>query len=274
VNKLGLIAGNGVFPLEVAAGARKRGIKIVAVAHLNESDRALDSIADEVTWIKVGELQKIIDTFNNAGVTEAAMAGGISRARLKDSFAPDARALAMLASIGRFSDDAVLRGVAREVEREGIRMIDPVPMIEHWLAPTGIAAGPHPSEAQLRDLDLAFSVARQLGSFDIGQTVAVRDGVVVAVEAVEGTDAAVRRAAAMVGDGLVIAKAAKPGQDLRFDRPAIGPATIELLSEIGAALIGIEAGIALILERDRTLELARTKNIAVFGHSATRTNDA
>ncbi len=267
MTKLGLIAGNGVFPLEVAAGARKRGIKVIAIAHINESDRALDGVADEVTWIKVGELQKIIDTFKNAGVSEAAMAGGISRARLKDSFAPDARALTMLAGIGRFSDDAVLRGVAREVEREGIAMIDPVPMIEHWLAPAGIAGGPQPTEAQMRDLDLAFAVARQLGSFDIGQTVAVRDGVVAAVEAVEGTDAAMRRAASIVGTGLVVAKAAKPGQDMRFDRPAIGPATIELLSEIGAALIGIEAGIALILECDRTLELARSKNIAVYGHA-------
>lgn len=270
MNKLGLIAGNGVFPLEVARAARERGTKIIAVAHLNESERALDSIADEVTWIKVGELQKIVDVFKNAGVSEAAMAGGISRARLKDSFAPDARALKMLAGIGRFSDDAVLRGVAREVEAEGIRMIDPVPMIEHWLARAGVGAGPDPSPAQRRDLDLAFEVARRLGSYDIGQTVAVRDGMVAAVEALEGTDAALRRAASLVGAGLVVAKAAKPGQDMRFDRPAIGPATVELLAEIGAAMIGVEAGVALILERDRTLELARSKNVTIYGYAETR----
>jgi DUF1009 family protein len=267
VNKLGLIAGNGVFPLEVARAARTRGIKIIAVAHLNESDRALDSIAGEVTWIKVGELQKIIDVFKNAGVSEAAMAGGISRARLKDSFAPDARALKMLANIGRFSDDAVLRGVAREVESEGIKMIDPVPMIEHWIARAGVGAGPDPTPARMRDLDLAFAVARRLGAYDIGQTVAVRDGMVAAVEALEGTDAALRRAAALVGAGLVIAKAAKPGQDLRFDRPAIGPATVDLLAEIGAAMIGVEAGVALILERDRTLELARAKDVTIYGYA-------
>jgi DUF1009 family protein len=267
VNKLGLIAGNGVFPLEVARAARERGIEIIAVAHLNESEQALDSIAGEVTWIKVGELQKIIDTFKNGGVSEAAMAGGISRARLKDSFAPDARALTMLAGIGRFSDDAVLRGVAREVEAEGIRMIDPVPMIEHWLARAGVTAGPAPTLAQMRDLDLAFAVARRLGSYDIGQTVAVRDGMVAAVEALEGTDAALRRAAALVGAGLVVAKAAKPGQDMRFDRPAIGPATVELLAEIGAAMIGVEAGVALMLEPDRTLELARAKNVTLYGYA-------
>ncbi len=270
MTKLGLIAGNGVFPLEVARAARARGIEIVAVAHLNESDRALDAAVANVTWIKVGELQKIIDLFKGAGVKEAAMAGGISRARLRDSFAPDARALKMLAGIGRFSDDAVLRGVAREVESENIAMIDPVPMIEHWLAQSGLAAGPQPSAAQLGDLELAFAVAAQLGSYDIGQTVAVRDGIVAAVEALEGTDAALRRAAALVGAGLVVAKAAKPGQDLRFDRPAIGPATIELLGEIGAALIGVEANVALILERERTLEMAHAKNIIVYGHGEQR----
>lgn len=268
MTKLGIIAGNGVFPLEVAAGARQRGIRTVAVAHLNETDPALDSVADEVTWIKVGELQKIVDTFQHAGVIEAAMAGGISRARLRDSFAPDARALRMLAGIGRFSDDAVLRGVAREVESAGIAMIDPVPMfVAHWLAVAGLAAGPQLTAAQHTDLDLAFTVARNLGQFDIGQTVCVRDGVVVAVEAVEGTDAAIRRAATLVGTGLVIAKAAKPGQDMRFDRPAIGPNTIELLSEIGASVVGVEPGVTLILERDRTLELARSRGIAVFGHA-------
>jgi UDP-2,3-diacylglucosamine hydrolase len=269
VNKLGLIAGNGVFPLEVARAARKRGATVIAVAHLNESDRALDTVADEVTWIKVGELQKIIDVFKNAGVEEAAMAGGISRARLRDSFAPDPRALRMLAGIGRFSDDSVLRGVAHEVESEGIRMIDPVPTIEHWLARAGVEAGSEPTPAQMRDLDLAFAVARRLGSYDIGQTVAVRDGMVAAVEALEGTDAAIRRAAALVGAGLTVAKAAKPGQDMRFDRPAIGPATIELLAEIGAAMVGVEAGLALILERDRTLELARAKSVTIYGYAET-----
>ena len=267
MNKLGLIAGNGVFPLEVARAARSRGMKIVAVAHLNESDSALDSVADQVAWIKVGELQKIIDVFKDAGVAEAAMAGGISRARLKDSFAPDPRALKMLAGIGRFSDDAVLRGVAREVESAGIKMIDPVPMITHWLAQAGLEAGPEPTPAQLRDLDLAFAVARRLGSYDIGQTVAVRDGMVAAVEALEGTDAAIRRAASLVGAGLVVAKAAKPGQDIRFDRPAIGPATVELLAETGAAMVGVEAALALILERDRTLEIARAKNVTIFGYA-------
>jgi DUF1009 family protein len=266
VSSLGLIAGNGVFPLEVAAAARRRGIKVVALAHSGETLPQLEQQVDQITWIKVGELQKIIDVFKRAAVPEAAMAGGISRARLADSFAPDQRALKMLAGITRWSDDAVLRAIAREVESEGIAVIDPVPMLDDALARRGVMAGPEPDTAKLRDLDLAFAVARSLGAFDIGQSVAVRAGVVAAVEAVEGTDAALRRAAAISGKGLVVAKAAKPGQDLRFDRPAIGPATIELLTDIGAAMIGIEAGTCLMLEHDRTLALARSANVTVFGH--------
>lgn len=266
MTRLGLIAGNGIFPVEVAQAARRRGITVIAVAHLNESDPAIESHADQVTWIKVGELEKMIDAFKRAGVDEAAMAGGISRERLRDSFSPDARAMKMLAGIGRFSDDAVLRGVAGEIESEGIPVIDPVPMVENCLVRAGLAAGPEPAEVQLRDLDLGFQVARNLGRFDIGQTVAVRDGVVAAVEAVEGTDAALRRAAHLVGARLVIVKAAKPGQDLRFDRPAIGPETIRLLAEIGAAMLGLEAGVTLILDRERTLDLAREAKLSVYGH--------
>ena len=152
MNNLGLIAGNGVFPIEVAKAARRQGIRVVAVAHLNETAAALSAEVDELTWIKVGELERIIEVFKRSGVEQAAMAGGISRARLADSFAPDARALRMLSRIGRFSDDAVLRGVAGEVEAEGIPMIDPVPFIPDALARAGRIAGPDPSAAQLRDL--------------------------------------------------------------------------------------------------------------------------
>ncbi len=267
MSSLGLIAGNGVFPLEVAAAARRRGIKLIALAHQGETAPELEAQVDQLTWIKVGELQKIIDVLKTAGVEHAAMAGGISRARLTDSFAPDERAMKMLASITRWSDDAVLRAITREIESEGIPVIDPVPLMEDAIAKPGLMAGPTPDEKKLRDLDLAFNVARSLGAFDIGQSVAVRGGVVYSVEAVEGTDAALRRAAAISGKGLVVAKVAKPGQDLRFDRPAIGPATIDLLLEIGAAMLGIEANRCLILERERTMTMAQSSHLTVYGHA-------
>jgi DUF1009 family protein len=261
-----LIAGNGIFPLEVARAARALGLSLIAVAHRDESPPELEQICHRVTWIKVGELQRIIDTFKHAGVTRSAMAGGISRARLPDAFAPDGRALAMLARIGRFSDDAVLRGVAAELEAEGIAVIDPVPMLKDALVPPGLLVGPSPSPAQLADMRLAFEVLGAIGRFDVGQTVAVRDGVVYAIEAVEGTDAALRRAFAAGGRGLVIAKAAKSSQDLRFDRPTIGPTTFDLLAEIGAAVLGVQAGQAMIVQRDEALARARGLNISVYGY--------
>ncbi len=266
MSRLGLIAGNGVFPIEVARAARRHGLSVCAIAHEGETQPDLAAHVDQITWIKVGQLERLIDALRAAGVTEAAMAGGISRAELKHSFAPDARALAMLAGITRWSDDAVLCAVAREVEREGIAVVDPMPLLDNALASHGLMSGPEPDQAALADLDLAFAVARSLGAFDIGQSVAVRAGVVAAVEAVEGTDAALKRAASLVGRGLVVAKVAKPGQDLRFDRPAIGPATVELLSTIGAALIGVEAQKCLILERERTMALAQSLKLTVYGH--------
>lgn len=266
VRKLGLIAGNGVFPLEVANAARRRRIAVIALAHQGETEPSLSPLVDEITWVKVGEIQRIIDVLKAAGVDQAAMAGGIARARLGSSFAPDARALAMLARITRFSDDAVLRAVAGELEAEGIPVIDPVPMLEGALAESGRLAGPEPTPVQLQDLELAFALMRALGGFDIGQAVAIRNGVVAAIEAVEGTDAALRRAAQLSGAGLVVAKAAKHGQDLRFDRPAIGPATVELLIELRAAMVGVEAGQALILERERTFAMAGRGGVTIYGY--------
>jgi len=267
VTKLGIIAGNGSFPIAVAKAARQRGIAVIAVAHRNETEPALEALCERLAWIEVGQLETMIETFKSAGITVAAMAGGISRARLQTSFVPDQRALKMLARVGKFSDDAVLRGLAAELEADGIEVIDPVPMLEGALAVAGRQAGPEPTAAQLKDLELAVSVTRALGAFDIGQAVAVRDGVVAAIEAVEGTDAALKRGAALCGRGLVVVKAAKPGQDLRFDRPAIGPNTITLLDEIGAAMIGVEAGLTLVLERENTLALAERSGITVYGYA-------
>jgi len=266
VNSLGLIAGNGTFPLEVAKAARRRGLSIVAIAHRGETAEALAPLVDEITWIKVGELERMIAVFKRAGVRQAAMAGGIARARLADSFAPDARALAMLSRIGRFSDDAVLRGLAAEIESDGIEVIDPVPLLEDVIAAAGLLAGPAPTAAQLADLRLAFAVLDALGAFDVGQTVAVRDGVVATVEAIEGTDAALRRAAAVWGKGLVVAKGAKAAQDLRFDRPTIGPATLDLLGEIGAAMLGLQARTAMILEREAAFARAQELGVTLYGH--------
>jgi len=162
----------------------------------------------------------------------------------------------------------VLRAIARENRIRGIPVIDPVPLMDDATREDGDDDRPEPDQDKLRDLDRRVPTSRAAsGAFDIGQSVAVRGGVVYAVEAVEGTDAALRSRSRDLGKGLVIAKVAKPGQDLRFDRPAIGPATIELLMEIGATIIGIESGKCLLLERERTLAMAQSSNLTVYGHA-------
>ncbi len=267
MTKLGLIAGNGAFPIEVAAAAKARGIEVVAVAHKDETMPEVASYCSRVVWIDVGQLDTAIGALKQAGVKVAVMAGGISRARLRSSFKPDGRALAMLSRIGKFSDDAVLRGVAGELEADGIEVIDPVEHFGLALAEAGLLAGPEVGAAALGDIGLGFAVARALGNFDIGQVVAVRDGVVVAVEAVEGTDATLRRAASLYGPGLVVAKASKVSQDLRFDRPAIGPKTIRLMQEIRAAVLAVEAQRTLIIEPVKTLKTARELELSLYGYS-------
>lgn len=267
MSKIGLLAGNGAFPIEVAAAAKARGIAVVAVAHREETSPEIAAFCDRVSWIEVGWLETAIRTFKEAGVKVAAMAGGISRARLRGAFSPDARALAMLSRIGKFSDDAVLRAVAAELEADGIEVIDPVEWFGLALAEAGLLAGPRIAADSLDDIRLGFAVARALGAFDVGQVVAVRNGVVVAVEAIEGTDATLKRAAALSGPGLVVAKTSKPGQDLRFDRPAIGPRTIDLLHEIRAAVLAVEAQKTLIIEPARTLRMARELELSVYGYS-------
>ncbi len=266
MTKFGLIAGNGAFPIEVAAAAKARGIAVIAVAHQDETSPEIAAFCECVNWIEVGQLEAAIRTLKEADVRVAAMAGGISRARLRASFKPDARALAMLARIGKFSDDAVLRGVAAELEADGIEVIDPVERFGLALAEAGLLAGPQVTAAVLEDIELGFAVARALGAFDVGQVVAVRDGVVAAVEAIEGTDATLRHAASLAGPGLVVAKASKPGQDLRFDRPAIGPRTISLLHEIRAAVLAVEAQRTLIIEPAHTLKMARELELSVYGY--------
>ncbi len=266
MTSLGLIAGNGAFPLAVARAAVERGIRLVIAAHQGESLPELARVGARLAWFKVGQLQAIVDFFKAEGIDCAAMAGGISRARLHATFAPDERALRMLSGLSRLSDDALLRAVATELGADAISVVDPVALLDGALAPRGLAAGPAPSAAQLEDLRLACSVLKARGPFDVGQTVAVCSVVVGAVEALEGTDRALERAAALCGSGFVAAKGAKPGQDLRFDRPAVGPATVELLSRLGAALLGLEAEKALILERRLTLETAERCGLTVYGY--------
>jgi len=262
---IGLIAGKGQFPLLFARAARDRGARIIAVAHRGETESALAELVEEIHWIYVGQLGKIIRLFQTAGVRRAVMAGGISRGRLFRDFRPDFRALAVVHRAGAGKDDRLLQAVAAELESEGITIASSTLFLKDLLAPAGKISKRAPRQEELPDIEFGFQIAKEIGRLDIGQTVVVRRQVVVALEAVEGTDDCIRRGGVLAGPGTVVVKVSKPGQDLRFDVPAVGPNTIRVMAEAQAAVLAIEAGKTLTFDRDQMLSEANRNKIAVWG---------
>jgi DUF1009 family protein len=271
VPSIGLIAGNGALPGLFARAARRQGYRVLAVGHRGETDPGLAEEVDRLDWVRVGQVARIERLLRGEGITEAVLAGGFSRMRAVREARPDLGLFRIVARLRSFRDDALLRAAADEFESAGIRIVAPTPFLSEVLAPPGHLAGPRLDAAQERDVQLGEEVARALGRADVGQTVVVKNGHVLALEAVEGTDACIRRGAALGGAGVVVVKRSKPGQDERFDLPAIGPGTIEVLREVGARVLSVEAGRTLLLEGDRLLRAAEAAGIAVVAGAAEQT---
>jgi len=266
--KIGLIAGKGQFPLLMAQAVRRRGFSVVAVAHQGEADPALETLADECHWVYVGQLGKIIRTLKKAGVRQAVMAGGISRGRLFREFRPDLRAMNLIRKVGAGHDDRILRSVAAELEGEGIAIVSPLLFLQELLATAGPLSRRHPTPQEFQDIDYGFQIAKAIGRLDLGQCLVVRRQVVTALEAIEGTDETIRRGGRLAGQGAVVVKVCKPGQDLRFDLPAVGVGTILAMQEVEAGVLAVEADKTLMFDRDEMLALADQAGIAVWGVKA------
>ncbi len=262
---IGLIAGNGQFPRLFAENARAEGFRVVAVAHLGETLPGLDELVEEITWIKVGQLDTLVDAFRARGVERAVMAGGIYKAGLMEGFAPDARGVRLLQRLTKWSDDAVLRELAAELEGEGIAVVESTLFLDSILTREGVLTDRQPDEAQWRDIRFGLEVVKGIGRFDVGQTVVVKSGMVLAVEAIEGTDATLRRGGALGRGGAVAVKASKPTQDLRFDVPAVGIETVSVCAEAGIAVLALEARKTLMFDRRQVLAAADSHGIAVVG---------
>lgn len=267
MNKLGLIAGNGKFPLICTEAAQKAGFGVVVVAHRGETPTEIGDIADEVTWVYVGQLGKIIRTFQRAGVTEAVMAGGISKAKLFSRFRPDLRGARFLARVRSREDDSLLRGIAEELEGEGIRIRESTFCLPQMIPSAGVLTRRAPDRRQWEDIRVGFRTAKEIGRMGIGQTVVVKNRVVVAVEAVEGTDAAILRGGHLAETGCVVVKVSKPQQDLRFDVPAVGIDTIRNLSQVGGGVLAVEAGKTILLEKQQLIQEAESAGITVVALS-------
>jgi UDP-2,3-diacylglucosamine hydrolase len=262
---IGLIAGNGSLPRLFARAARARGLTVVAAAHLGETDPSLAAEVDSLAWVRVGQVGRIQRIFQKAGVQEAVLAGGFLRMRAVALLRPDLGLLRVAARLRSVRDDALLRAVAEDFEAHGVRIVSAASYLAELLAPTGRLAGPELDEGARRDVALGSEVAAALGRADVGQTVVVKDGHVLALEAVEGTDACIRRGAALGGRGVVVVKRLKPGQDERFDLPAVGPGTLEVMVEVGARVLAVEAGKTFLLEAERLLSAADRAGVTLLG---------
>ena len=263
--RLGLIAGNGRFPIIFADNARKLGYHVSAVAHEGETDPELANHVDRIHWIKIGQLNKLINAFKDDQVHQAVMLGGIKKTHVFTTVRPDFRTLALATRLALWKDDDILRELAKELEKEGITICESTFGLDGILAEEGILTTRKPSDREWEDVRYGWDVAHDIGRLDIGQCVVVKDRVVVAVEAVEGTDEAIKRGGHLAKDGAVVVKRCKPQQDLRFDLPAIGPRTIDIMASVNASVLAVEAGRTIVLDRDLTLQKAQSARIAVVG---------
>lgn len=262
---IGLIAGGGQFPVLFTQAAQKHGRRVAAVAHVNETLPELETIADSTCWVKLGQLGKILKYFHREGVTETVFCGTITKTRIFKDVLPDLKALALWNKIDKRLDDAILRAVAGVLEEEGVQVIPSTCYLEHLFFPKGILTRKKPTKAQIEDIRFGWSIAREVGRLDIGQCVVVRDRTVLAVEAIEGTDAAIRRGGALAGSGVTVVKLKKPNQDFRFDLPATGVGTIQSLQEVKGAVLAVEAGQSLLFDREAMIRAADKAGLVVLG---------
>jgi hypothetical protein len=273
--KLGLIAGNGRFPFLVLDAARAQGFDVIVAAIKEETFPEIDSRgAAAVHWLSLGELSKLIETFKREGVTKAVMAGQVKHKQIFSSIRPDWRLAKLLLNLRTRNTDALLGAVAKVLGDEGITLGNSTALLEPLLAKPGILTRRRPNEKEIKNIQYGRAVARQLAQFDIGQTVVVAEAACVAVEAMEGTDAAIQRAgqimasldsgASTLSRALTVIKTAKPNQDMRFDVPVVGVRTIEVMRNAGATCLALDTGKCLLLDGNEIVVAADAGEIAII----------
>ena len=262
---LGIIAGNRSLPLLLAREARRQGVKrLVAVAVEGETDPALASLVDDIIWLRVGQLSKMIAAFTERGVKQCAMAGQIAPRNLFD-IRPDLRAMGLLLRLREKNAHTIFGAIAEELKREGVELIEATPWLEPLMPGAGFRLGPKLSDAQRADVEFGFRIAKEVSRLEIGQTVLVKDGTVLAVEGFEGTDQCLARGGELAGSagGAVAVKVAKERHDFRFDIPCLGPQTLETCAAARIAVLAFEAGRSLVLEQETCERIAGKHKIAV-----------
>jgi UDP-2,3-diacylglucosamine hydrolase len=263
-SRYGLIAGNGKFPFLVLEAARSQGIEMVVAAIREETFPEIEQHARTVHWMSLGQLGKLIKTFKSEGVDRAVMAGQVKHKQIFSSIVPDLKMIQLLASLATKNTDSLIGAVAKMLEKEGIHLVDSTLFLRPLLPDPGVLTRRGPSDDERRDLDYGYEIARELGRLDLGQSVVVSDGACIAIEAMEGTDAIIERAASLVsGKSLRVVKLAKPNQDFRFDVPVIGCNTVQLMRRLRVSALAIEARKTLMIDREELLEEANAAEISI-----------
>jgi len=260
---LGIIAGNGVYPRLLAEGARRAGVKkIVAAAFTDETDPALEQHVELLEWMRVGQLGRLLKFFRGQNIHHAIMAGQIAPKNLFD-LRPDLKALILLGKLKERNAESVFAAIGDELAKIDVDLLSATTFLEDSLAQPGLIAGPKVSTRQEHDVELGWNAAKEIARLDIGQTIIIKNGTIVAVEALEGTNEAVKRGGTLAREGAAMVKVSKPNQDMRFDVPVIGVETVRVAAESGVRVIAVEAGKTLLLERDAVIALANSSKISV-----------
>ncbi len=266
---LAIIAGSGAYPLAMARAARAAGVpRIVAAAFENETSKDLVPLVDSIEWMRVGQLGRLLRFLRDSGTPRAVMSGQIHPKNLFD-LRPDLKALVLLGKLRERNAESIFGAIADEMQKVGVELLPATSYMEEFLAPEGRIAGPKLSRRAQADVEFGYRIAKESSRLDIGQTVVVKGGTVLAVEAFEGTNAAIRRGGELGRKDSVMVKVSKPNQDFRFDVPVVGPLTLEAAREARISVIAVEARRTLLLERERLFELAEKEGITLHGQPRT-----
>ena len=265
LHSLGIIAGNGVYPQLLAEAARKAGVKkIVAAAFTDETDPTLEKHVDLLEWMRVGQLGRFLKFFRGQDIHHAIMAGQIAPKNLFD-LRPDLKAVMLLGKLEQRNAESIFAAIADELAKIDVDLLPATTFLEDSIAKLGLIAGPKLSSREEHDIEIGWKIAKEIARLNIGQTVIVKNGTIIAVEALEGTNEAIRRGGSLAHGGAVMVKAAKPNQDMRFDVPIIGAETIRVATKAGLRVVAVEAGKTLFLQRDAIANLAGAASISIVG---------
>lgn len=261
--RIGLIAGNGQFPILISEAAKKKGFAVYAVAYMGEAEEELANRVDGIRWIHLGQLKKMLRFFKKHAVTEAVIAGGVTKTKMFTDVKPDIKAISLMLKVKTTHDDHVLKTFADWLGKEGITVRQATFLMPEIIATEGCWTRRKPTKAEVADIELGWKLAKEIGKLDIGQCIVLGGGSVLAVEAIDGTDATIKRGGQLGRGNAVVVKICKPNQDRRFDMPAVGLKSIETMMEAGAKVLALEAGRTIVFDRQEMIAMADRAGIAI-----------